>query len=211
MQDTGTLTDITPDEGTVEITEEGRQALQYDFGDDVTPEEAEELAQFTYEFSDLPGQEATLTHKEANRILSRMAREEREIRLIDEQEADELERVRLRAAELREAHKKRLGFLDGRYSNLLKDFAAREIEGGKTRSVKLLSGRLGFRQNPSSMKIIDPAAALAWAKENLPNAVKVVESVQVTPLKSYAETTGEFPEFVEYTAPYDKFYVEATD
>lgn len=172
-------------------------------------EEAEELEQIAYEFSDLPDEAVTITHRDANRILQRTAEIERQIKLIAEQEADEIERIRARASELREAHTKRLEWLGERYTPMLADFAARELDGKKERSIKLLSGKIGFRRNPSSLSITDTAAALEWAKDNLPDAVQIKESVGVSPLKSYVEGTGESLDFVAYVAPFDKFYMDA--
>jgi phage host-nuclease inhibitor protein Gam len=159
------------------------------------------------EFSDLPTA-PTVTHKEANRILERMAEQSEAIARIDEQEADQIERIRARAKELREAHTGRKEWLEGRYAATLEEFARAETDGKKERSVRLLSGTVGFRRNPSSVEITDADALLAWAKENTPNAVKVVESVGKTPIKAHIEETGEVVPGVEYTPPADRFYIK---
>ncbi len=160
------------------------------------------------EYDDLPAECVTITHKEANRILERMAEQSEAIARIDEQEADQVERIRARAKELREAHTRRREWLDCRYTALLEEFAKRETDGKKERSVKLLSGTVGFRRNPSSLNITDADALLVWATDNLPDAIKVVETVGKTPVKSYIEGTGEVVPGVEYTPAADRFYVK---
>ncbi len=172
-------------------------------------EEAEALEQIEYEYSDLPESVIPLGHTEANSILRRIAEAEREMELIDEQLVEEIARIRARADELRQAYQAKLTWLDERYGESLKAFAAANLEGKKVRSIKLLSGVVGFRKNPSSLAIVDKDAAIEWAKANLPEAIKVVESVGVSPLKLHVEATGESLEFAEYTPAFDKFYIEA--
>ncbi len=172
-------------------------------------EEAEALAQIEHEYADLPESVIALGHSDANGIVRRIAEARREIELIGEQEAEEIARIRARAAELKQAWEARIAWLDERYGESLKAFAAANLEGKKVRSIKLLSGVVGFRKNPSSLAIVDKDAALEWAKANLPDAIKVVESVGVSPLKLHVEATGESLEFAEYTPAFDKFYIEA--
>jgi len=172
-------------------------------------EEAEALAQIEHEYADLPESVIALGHSDANGIVRRIAEARREIELIGEQEAEEIARIRARADELRQAYQAKLTWLDERYGESLKAFAAANLEGKKVRSIKLLSGVVGFRKNPSSLAIVDKDAALEWAKANLPDAIKVVESVGVSPLKLHVEATGESLEFAEYTPAFDKFYIEA--
>jgi phage host-nuclease inhibitor protein Gam len=160
------------------------------------------------EFSDLPSECGTITHVEANRILERRAEICRQMDLINEQEADEMKRIEVRAAELREAYCRKLAWLTLQYQPMLEEFARAETDGKKERSVRLLSGTVGFRRNPSSVEITDADALLAWAKENAPNAVKVVESVGKTPIKAHIEGTGEVVPGVEYTPPADRFYIK---
>lgn len=187
-----------------EITNNSAEALAF--------ADAEWDAQMGYEFSELgEATSAGLDHRSANSILRRMAEHQREIAHIEEQRQEELERINARADELRQAHERRVEWLEERYGDLLREFAEKELDGKKVRNIKLLSGTIGFRRNPSSLAILDGNAAVEWAKANLPDAVKVVESVPVTPLKSYIEGTGEVLPFAEYTPPTDKFYVKAAD
>ncbi|MBP7561427.1 MAG: host-nuclease inhibitor Gam family protein [Armatimonadetes bacterium] len=172
--------------------------------------DAEFEAEMLHEYRDeVEAAEAGLDHRSANGILRRIAQEKRHIALIEEQRRDEIERINARAEELKQAHEGRVQWLEDRYGDMLKDFAAKELEGQRTRTITLLNGKLHFRKNPSSLKIEDMDAALEWAKANLPDAVKVVESVGVTPLKAYVEGTGEALPFIEYSPSFDKFYMDA--
>ena len=69
--------------------------------------------------------------------------------------------------------------------------------------------RAGYRKAPAKLDVTDEDAALAWAKENMPEAVKVKESVLKTPLKNHVEATSEVPPGCEYhPGGQDTFYVQ---
>ena len=170
--------------------------------DEVIDGAVEDLAE---ESRDMP---AVLTHREANYIVKRIGEERRQMLLIDDQEKDEIERIRARAAELREAHQKRDNWLLENYGQTLEQFARDEVSSGKAKSVALLSGAVGFRKNPASLEIIDADAALLWAKQCCSDAVKITETVQKGVLKAHVEETGEVPPGIEYKAAYEKFYIK---
>lgn len=68
--------------------------------------------------------------------------------------------------------------------NVLERWAISERvrSGGKVKSWKLPSGSVSTSQGRDSVEIEDEAVLLAWCRENLPAAVKVVESVLKKPL-----------------------------
>jgi phage host-nuclease inhibitor protein Gam len=68
-------------------------------------------------------------------------------------------------------------------------------ERGKT--IRLPTGALRWRTVPGGPRVVDAAAALAWAERHLPSAVRVEKSVLATPLKEFALTVGELPDGVE--------------
>jgi hypothetical protein len=86
---------------------------------------------------------------------------------------------------------------------------------GKSKSMALPSGRLGLRAQQPKLEILDMDAALSFVRKanrgkkpaNIP--IKVVETVSVTDLKRYWESTGLVPDgcAVEADRP-DKPYVE---
>lgn len=64
----------------------------------------------------------------------------------------------------------------------LEEYTRQKIEGGKRRSYETVYGTLAFRKVPSTLAISDPDAALAWARENAPTAVRETLSI-----KEYSE------------------------
>jgi phage host-nuclease inhibitor protein Gam len=78
---------------------------------------------------------------------------------------------------------------------------------GSKKSRKLPSGTFGFEQRGGSVKITDMAAAVRWAKEH-GFADSVKETIGVTPIKQYIESTGETPAFVTVEPKVDHFYVK---
>lgn len=61
----------------------------------------------------------------------------------------------------------------------------------KIKKVDLPNGRIQTRKGISSYALTDEAALLAWAKVNLPDAVQVVEKVNLTILKTYTQIVAE--------------------
>lgn len=93
---------------------------------------------------------------------------------------------------------------------LLEPWANLEIakQGGKKKSYSLISGRVGFRQNPQSIEIIDEAKAVADVEQKkIPNGIK--KTVSKTAVKEYIKQTGVTPEGVEVKTGEVNFYVDA--
>lgn len=77
------------------------------------------------------------------------------------------------------------------------------------RSVKLLSGTVGYRQSPASLDVQDEIAAVAWLKANgHTDMVRVKEEVQKAPVKKLIETAGELPDGVMLRPGAQHFYAE---
>jgi phage host-nuclease inhibitor protein Gam len=92
-------------------------------------------------------------------------------------------------------------------AEFLRPWVAEQIKDGKKRSINLPDGVAGYRKQPDKVDITDEAAALAWAREHCPEAVKVVESVLKTPLKAWIEDNGELPPGVDMSTGDEKFYI----
>ena len=71
----------------------------------------------------------------------------------------------------------------------LQAFARQELGDGKRKSLRLFHGVIGYRTKPAGVCVTDPAAALAWARENLPEAV--VEGLDRKALADRLLDTGE--------------------
>lgn len=85
--------------------------------------------------------------------------------------------------------------------------AAHGYDFGDKKSRKLPHGTFGKRLVGGRTVITDMAAAVAFAREKgVP--VKVVESVMVSDIKEYIESTGESLPFVEQDEKRDEYYVK---
>lgn len=126
------------------------------------------------------------------------------VRAARDQEVAELD---LRAQTLVTRVQAELDRLDQWYGWQAEAFVSAEIKGKKKRSVPTLWGTAGYRKTQGSLKIEDMEQAVAFAREN-GIEVKVVESVNRTPLKKHLKATGEIPPGTEYEPPEDKFYMQ---
>ncbi len=77
---------------------------------------------------------------------------------------------------------------------------------GKT--IHLSTGSVFARQVGGGPVVVDDDAALAWAEQHLPAAVKVEKSVLRTPLKDYIKATGVVVPGVTVEPVRDKFDVK---
>lgn len=86
----------------------------------------------------------------------------------------------------------RLLYLFGRQ---LEDWARIEVErrGGRTRSLSLPAGKVGFRRRKPLLVIEDDAKVIAWAKAACPSAVMMIERLSKSALMAHVEATGELP------------------
>ena len=80
-----------------------------------------------------------------------------------------------------------------------------ELAGGRDKSKRLPHGMIGYRTKPTGVCLTDPAAAPAWAKENLP---AVTEALDRKALATRLLETGEALPFVTLTLPEEVFYIK---
>ena len=121
--------------------------------------------------------------------------------------------ARARAARIREnaelmarAEERKAEALEWKYGAALQTFLRAEIAGGKKKSVRLLHGVLGYRMRPAGVSVTDPAAALSWARVNLPAAVAF--SVDKKALAETLLTTGEAVDFARLLPAEEVFYIK---
>jgi phage host-nuclease inhibitor protein Gam len=93
----------------------------------------------------------------------------------------------------------------------LEPWVLREIAGGKKRSVNLPHGIAGFRRTPDRLEVADEGAAVEWARENAPHAIRVRESIDKNEMKANIEATGEVPEGCELVRGTDRFYLDVKE
>ncbi len=79
---------------------------------------------------------------------------------------------------LRREQERRLNWWDVRFRSSLVEFARSQLT-GKARTARFAWGSVAFRKRQGTNEIVDMAAAVEWAKEWAPEAVKVSERVGV--------------------------------
>jgi hypothetical protein len=60
--------------------------------------------------------------------------------------------------------------------------------------VHLPAGTLAFRKQPPKLVVEDEQAVIAWAKQNKPELVIILESLSKSGLNDHVKQTGEMPE-----------------
>lgn len=83
--------------------------------------------------------------------------------------------------------------------------AENKPKAGKTHRFPV--GSCGFRSQPERLVVADEGAALAWAREHLPGAVKTTESLLVSVVQAHFKATGEMPPGTELTEARESFFV----
>ena len=77
------------------------------------------------------------------------------------------------------------------------------------KSVKLISGTVGFRQAPASLVVNDEAAAIGWLQgHGKDELVRVKYEVNKTAVKKLIESSGEVPDGCEMKQGEIRFYAE---
>ena len=96
-------------------------------------------------------------------------------------------------------------YLEWKYGANLQTYLQAELQGGKSKSKRLPHGVLGYRTRPAGVSLTDPAAALAWARENLPTAV--IEGLDKKVLAERLLDTGEALPFAALQPSEEVFYI----
>ena len=99
----------------------------------------------------------------------------------------------------------RRAYLESRFGAALQAIARRELSTAKIKTLKTTFGNLSFRIAPGSIKVLDTAKAVAWLRAvGLSEAVKVTETVLVTPLKDETDLPEDL---FEIKAPEERFSI----
>jgi hypothetical protein len=101
-------------------------------------------------------------------------------------------------------------FLLHRFGMELEEWTRQQLAGqyGKRRSVHLPAGVLGFRTTPAKLIVADEPKLLAWCRQHLPGAVKVVQHLLKSEIQNHIESNGEVPDGAEFVGGGDKFYIK---
>ncbi len=96
--------------------------------------------------------------------------------------------------------------LEWKYGGAIQHFLEAQTEGGKKKSIRLPHGVIGYRTRPAGLSVTDPAAALEWAKENLPDAVTL--HLDKKALAERLLDTGEALPFAALQPAEEVFYIK---
>jgi len=139
-------------------------------------------------------------------FIRRMGELHEEIAMIEEARRLEKDEIDLKADGLIRTRNSEMERLKNLYSPQAEEFVRRSIKGKRKKSVSTFWGLAGYRKTRGSVEILLMEEAVAFAKK-AGIELKVVETVNKTPLKEYIEKTGEIPPGVEYEPPHDEFYL----
>jgi phage host-nuclease inhibitor protein Gam len=85
---------------------------------------------------------------------------------------------------------------------------ARANPPAKGKTIRLTTGALAFRSVPGGPRVADEAATLAWARAQLPDAVRVRETVLATAIREYVTSTGDILPGIEIAPARESFDVK---
>jgi phage host-nuclease inhibitor protein Gam len=146
----------------------------------------------------------------ADWVLKKMADVNRKIADIDAMVQREYDAITRRREELVKPLQDSLQFFSTAFGPQLAEWASRELEGGKSRSVKLLHGKLGFRKSPDTFVIDNDERALAWAESNAPAAIK--REIRKTEFRKAFDAQRDANPGLQQLAHYepgaDRFYID---
>ena len=115
------------------------------------------------------------------------------------------ERIKEWAAAETKAARREEEFFQNRFGPELEAWMSENLGGKKT--LRLPDGTLGYRRTRMKLQIADDEAVLSWCRQNLPDAVRVKESILKTPLNEHLQDTGEVPPGCEIDPGGDEFFV----
>lgn len=88
----------------------------------------------------------------------------------------------------------------------LRPFVGEHIKDSRSKTLKMVNGRAGFRTTPDKIEYLDEDKVVEFAEtKNIP--VQIKKSVKKNDIKSYIKETGEVPESVQVIPGVEKFYV----
>lgn len=92
----------------------------------------------------------------------------------------------------------------------LRPFVAEHIKDTKSKTLKMINGKAGFRTTPEKIEIVNENELVEFAKkENIP--VQIKESVHKKDIKEYIKKTGHIPGCVKVIPGSEKFYITTED
>lgn len=112
------------------------------------------------------------------------------------------------AAEIRRSEREE-AFLMRRFGRELEDWCRHQLaaRGHRQRSLILPAGRIGLRRTRMNVEIANPAIAVAWCLQHLPNAIVVTERISKSQVSAFVQSTRELPDGVIIRPLSDEMYI----
>jgi hypothetical protein len=109
-------------------------------------------------------------------------------------------------AEVRRAERDEQFFLQ-RFGHQLEAWTKAQIAKGRSKSVKLPAGTVGFRIEPPRLDITNEQRLIGWCRTTLPDAIRIETRVLKSVVKDHLEQTGECADGISIAGGGQRFYV----
>lgn len=152
----------------------------------------------------------------ADWTLSRLADLQQEIAENRKLEEEAILRIRGRATKLQERAERGIAFFESRLREYAESHREELLKGGKKKSRNLMHGSIGWRKAGGGLSVVDPAALLAWAREQPVELelLRIKEEPALAAIKVLHSTTGEVPPGTDLKPEFEEFIakpLEASD
>lgn len=115
-------------------------------------------------------------------------------------------RIRENAEKMARAEEREAEALEWKFGGAIQTWAQAQLADGKKKSIRLFHGVIGYRTKPAGIQVTDPAVLLAWAKENLPEAV--TEALDKKTVANRLLETGEAADGARLVPAEEVFYIK---
>lgn len=97
-----------------------------------------------------------------------------------------------------------------RYGRQLQEWVTKELarRRGRSRSLDLPDGRVGYRAEPERLVVNDEQSVLDWARASCPTAIITSYRISRTALRQHLVETAELPDGVTVEPARDRFYLK---
>jgi phage host-nuclease inhibitor protein Gam len=128
------------------------------------------------------------------------------VEYLDDMKRKFLDRIRKLRESADKKHESDISYL----RDSLKSWTEVELDGGKTKHIDLIYGRVGYRKNPDTVEIFDEEQLLEYAEENNPDLIITKKSISKEALKN-ALNSGENIPFARMRSGDNKWYIDCKE
>lgn len=147
----------------------------------------------------------------ANWVLKQMAEANSRIAAAQQMIDAEIDAIRKRGEEILKPHRDRIQFFTAAFGSNLAEWTRDQLEGSKSKSIKLLHGNVGFRKAADTFVVDDEEKALQWAVDNDCDSAVKVELKKSEFKKHFTASIDDHPELKDIAhidVGVDEFFVK---